>query len=72
MTRDKFRALADSIICYRVQNITGHNYLRLKSYCENTFCECVGFDESDDHWYLADLICTGIANAFLAGTEEPR
>lgn len=73
MTREDFRAFADSIICYRIKDVTGHNYLRLMNYCENIYRECVGFDDCiTNSEFLADLICTGIANAFIAGMEEPR
>lgn len=73
MTRDDFLLFADDIICNRVQNTSMHSYRNLMSYCDNIYRECVGFNDNPLHGgKFADLICMGITNAFIAGTEEPK
>lgn len=72
MTQEKFMQFADSVICYRVENCSLRTYKNLMAYCENIYRDCVGFDETDNYEYFADLICTGIAHAYIAGKEENK
>lgn len=73
MTKDNFLMYADDVICSRVKDMSMRNYRKLMGYCENIYRECVGFnDNSLSGGNSADLICTGIVNAYIAGMEEPK